>query len=192
MKKNNRIRNLCIVAGCGLIVGALTLLVVNVASRSVYRSRCEEYVSVIQTALPPVNNAVAEPGRNNTMPVLPVDGVDFAALLELPAFETVLPVCNQWGSPGKYPCRLTGSVYDGTLIIGVEEHLLPFAEQLYVGDLVTLTDMIGNRYSYRISDIEIHHRADTEALQDTDAPVTLFVKHAYSSKYTVLRLDAAS
>ncbi len=193
MKKTNRttLRNLCIVAGCALIVGALALLILSVASRSLYRFRCAEYVSAIGATLPPVENAVPEPGRNNTMPVLPVEGVDFVALLELPAFQTRLPVCNQWGSPEKYPCRFTGSAYDGTLIVGVEEHLFPAAEQLYVGDLLTLTDMTGNRFSYRIANIEIHENVEAETLQDTDHPLTLFVKHSFSSKYTVLRLDVA-
>lgn len=192
MKKNNVIRNLCIVAGCGLIVGALTLLVVSVASRSMYRSRCEEYASAIQNALPPVNNAVAEPGRINTMPVLPVDGVDFSALLEFPAFDTALPVCNDWGSPEKFPCRFAGNVYESTLVIGVEEHLLTFTKELYVGDLVTLTDMTGNRFSYRIENIEIADNARRETLQSTDSALTIFIKKENSSDYTILRLENAS
>lgn len=194
MKKamNHRIRNLCIVAGCGLIVGALVLLIFSVASRAAYTARCEEYVSTIGETLPPVQNAVPQPGLNNTLPALEIEGIDFVALMEFSAFETTLPVCNDWGDPEKYPCRFTGNIHESTLIIGVAEHLLPFTEELYVGDTVTLTDMIGNRFAYRIQNIVISDNARKDTLQDTDADLTVFVKHSLSSGYTILRLEIAS
>ena len=188
-QKKKFVRNLCIVAGCGLIVGALVVLIFSLSSRSLYVSRCEEYVAAIRGTIPPVQSAVPEPGRNNTMPALAVDGIDFVALLEFPAFESSLPVCNAWGSPEKYPCRFAGNVHESTLIIGVKEHLLPFVGELYVGDLITLTDMTGNRFTYRITDIRITEDADRDTLTNTDSALTIFVQKAFSSEYTVIRLD---
>lgn len=194
MKKSKKFspRNLCIIAGCGLIVGALVLLIFNVASRSAYTARCEEYVSAIGEILPPVKNSVPQPGQNNTLPAMEVDGIDFVALLEFPAFQTTLPVCNHWGAPEKYPCRFTGNIHESTLIIGVSEPLLPFATELYVGDTVTLTDMTGNRFTYRIQSIEISDNARKDTLQSTDAALTVFIKHSLSSRYTILRLETAA
>ena len=189
--KKIRLNNLCIVAGCGLIIGALVLLVFWYASAAVYETRCEEYVDTLNEILPDTQNAAPEKRLNNTMPILAAKEKDFVALLEFPAFGSTLPVCNDWGKPNAYPCRFTGSVYNNTLVIGSSDRKgqMDYVKELSVGDSLYITDMTGNRYTYQISDILISKDVDRDTLCSSDAQLTIFVKHSMNFEYTILRCD---
>ncbi len=183
--------NLCIVAGCGLVMVALVMLVFWYASAAVYETRCDEYVNTLNAVLPETQNAVPEERLNNTMPILEAQGKDFVALLEFPTFGSTLPVCDDWGKPTAYPCRFTGSVYNNTLVIGSSDRKgqMNYVKDLSVGDSVYVTDMTGNRYAYQISDILISSDVDRDTLCSSDARLTIFVKHSMNFEYTILRCN---
>ena len=193
MKKSKElnVRNLCMIAGCTLITIALVWAVVWNGSASVYEKRCQEYAEKLLASIPPVKNSVSEERADNTMPILSADKIDFVALIECPAYDSVLPVSNDWGTPNKYPCRFIGSVYDGTLVIGSTDRIgqMDFSKDLSVGDAIYVTDMTGSRYGYRVSDIIISSHADKETLCRSDADMTVFIKNSMAFEYRIIRCN---
>ena len=150
--------------------------------------KAESYVHTIRTLIPEPQGAVLEERRENTMSVLSVAGTNFLGILEMPRFGSALPVCADWGEVVKYPCCLSGSVYDRTMQIGAmtQRGQYDFYREISVGDAVFFTDMEGNRFSYVVTDIRYEKHADQAALQREDAALTLFIKNMYSFEYIII------
>jgi sortase A len=122
-----------------------------------------------------------------------VDGTDFIGIIELPQYASALPVCADWGNISEYPCRLSGSVYDGTMQIGATTQTgqYDFHRELSVGDTVIYTDAEGNRFTYAITSLHQEKHADQAALQQKSAQLTLFIKNIYSFEYLIAFCDIA-
>jgi sortase A len=153
--------------------------------------RAQYYVSTLRASIPEPQNAALEERRDNTMSVLSVDGTDFVGIIELPRYESTLPVCADWGKTTKYPCRFSGSIYDGTMQIGAttQKGQYDFYRELSVGDAVIYTDVEGNRYTFAITSLRYGKHADQTALQHEEAPLTLFIKNIYSFEYLIVFCD---
>ncbi len=194
MKKNGHtIHKICILVGVCLLVGAVVILALwrwNIHNAE-KQGQC--YVSTLQALIPQPQNAVPEERRDNTMSVLSVDGIDFVGLVELPRYESALPVCADWGETSQYPCRFSGSIYDGTMQIGAttQKGQYDFYRELSVGDAVNYTDVEGNRYTFTITSLCHEKHADQTALQRKDADLTLFIKNIYSFEYLIAFCDVA-
>ena len=93
-----------------------------------------------------------------------------------------------WGSVSKYPSRLNGSIYDGTIQIGgtSQKGQYDFFRETSVGDPVYFTDMEGNRYAYAVTDIHYEKHADQEAFHREESAMTLFIKNIYGFEYIVV------
>lgn len=192
MKKNGfTIQKICILVGVCLLVGAIVILAFwrwNIGSSE---KKAQYYVNTLQTLIPKAQNAVPEERRDNTMPVLSVDGIDFIGLIEFPHYGSTLPVCANWSTPSKYPCRFSGSIYDGTMQIGAttQKGQYDFYRDLSVGDTVNYTDAEGNRYTFTVTSLRYARHADQAALQYTAAPLKLFIKNIYSFEYLIVFCD---
>ena len=125
------------------------------------------------------------------MSVLSVDGTDFVGIVEFPHYESALPVCADWGGISKFPCRFSGSIYNGTMQIGAttQKGQYDFYRELSVGDTVSYIDVEGNRYTFTITSLRYEKHADQAALQHEDAPLKLFVKNIYSFEYLIIFCD---
>lgn len=156
------------------------------------QQKAEAYVATIRSLVPEPQDAPLEERRDNTMAELSLEGKSFVGLLEMPKWGSVLPVGADWGKASRYPCRLSGSVYDGTLQIGTTSQTgqYDFYREISVGDEVTFTDLEGNRFSFRVADIRYEQHADQSALQQKDAALTLFVKNVYSFEYILIFCDS--
>ena len=117
-RKNDVFRKILILVGSCLLLASVVLLFVRQWNMHTSAQKANAYVSVIRQLIPEPLGAVPEARRDNTMSILSVDGTDFVGLLELPQYGSVLPVCADWGKPSQYPCRFSGSIYDGTMQIG--------------------------------------------------------------------------
>ena len=153
--------------------------------------QAQYYVDTLQALIPEPQNAVPEERRDNTMSVLSVDGTDFVGILELPRYASALPVCADWGETAQYPCRFSGSVYDGTMQIGatIQTGQYDFYHELSVGDIVNYIDVEGNRYTYTIKSLCYEKHVNQAALQQKEAPLTLFIKNIYSFEYLIVSCD---
>ena len=190
MKK--RIANrICLFAGIGLLVVAAAMLLLWQSGIRTSAEAASDCVQTIRALLPEPRSAVPEERLDNAMPVLSIDGTDYAGILEFPRYGSVLPVCAGWGDVSKYPCRLGGSIYDRTIQIGgtSQKGQYDFYREISVGDSLFFTDMEGNRYGYEVTDIRYEKHADQTALGRKDAALTLFVKNVYAFEYIILFCD---
>lgn len=195
MKKQKRsaARRICILAGVSLFAAAAVMLISWQWGIRASAQQAAAYVQTLRTLIPEPQGAVPEERKDNTMAVLPLDGTDFVGILEMPRYGSALPVGDDWGKSSKYPCRLSGSVYDGSLQIGTTSQMgqYDFYREISVGDEIFFTDMEGNRYAYAATDIRYEKHADQAALKRKEASLTLFVKNEYAFEYIVIFCDTA-
>lgn len=149
--------------------------------------RCRRVAEKL-TALLPERTAGAPEG--DAMPVLQLEGKDFAALLEIPAVGAVLPVADQWEQKDLYsgPARFCGSVYSGLVIGGAD---LPgqfgFCDEIGHGARVVLTDMTGGEYHYEVTRIHRAKHAEAAWLMAEEYDLTLFCRSTLSMEYIAVR-----
>ena len=188
MKNGFTIQKICILVGACLLIGAIVILALWRWNINNSEKRTQYYVDTLRALIPEPQNAALEERRDNTMSVLSVDGTDFVGIVELPHYASALPVCTDWGKTSKYPCRFSGSIYDGTMQIGLttQKGQYDFYRELSVGDTVIYTDVEGNKYTFTITSLRYEKHADQAALQQEEAPLTLFIKNIYSFEYLIV------
>ena len=193
MKKTNKsfISKICVLAGISLLViGILALFFWqwNINS-SIQKS--ETYVKTLRNLIPETQGSVPEERRDNSMSVLSIDGADFVGVIEMPRYESVLPVCANWGHLTKYPCRFSGSIYDSTLQIGAtsQKGQYDFYREISVGDTVIFTDVEGNQYTYTVTNLQYEKHADQITLDREESSLTLFIKNVYDFEYLIISCD---
>ena len=193
MKKLNKrvILKVCrLVGACLLAVGVVVLLYVQWDVHSSMQKN-ESYVQTLHALTPDPQGAVPEERKDNSMPVLAVDGADFVGILEMPQYGSTLPVCAEWGRLTKYPCRFDGSIYNRTMKIGAtsQRGQCDFYREISVGDTVLFTDMEGNRYTYAVANLRYENHADRAALEGEEAALTVFIKNVYDFEYLIISCD---
>lgn len=193
-RKNDTIRKILIIAGVCLLVAAMALFIawqwyIRAAERN-----AKGYVRVIRELVSEPQGAVPEERRDNTMATLSIDGTDFVGLLEVPKYDSVLPVCDDWGNPAKHLCRFGGSVYDRTMQIGgtSQNGQYDFYRDISVGDSVFFTDMEGNRFSYTVTDIRYEKNVNRSTLQRKESSLTVFIKNIYAFEYIIIYCDTVN
>ena len=191
--KDFSIQKICILVGVCLLVGAVVMLALWRWNINSSEKQAQYYVSTLRELIPIPQNAVPEERRDNTMSVLSVDEIDFVGLVELPRYESTLPVCADWGKTSKYPCRFSGSIYDGTMQIGAttQKGQYDFYRELSIGDTVSYIDVEGNRYTFTITSLRYAKHVDQATLRQKDAALTLFVKNIYSFEYLIIFCDVS-
>lgn len=178
-------------AGCLLIIGSLALLVfVRLHAAKAQRVNAE-VVRQIEAIIPERSPGVMETYLDMEMPALQIDGQDYIGLVEIPGFGVKLPVFGSWdaGQVTSCPCRFWGTVYDGSLVLGGADQTGQFdcLDQLDIGTVVTVTDMLGSEFSYVVTRIDRSKSAEASVLLDGGADLTLFARDAYNFNYIVVR-----
>lgn len=190
MKKENTnvLRKICVLTGIGLLAAAAVLLFLWQHGIRTSAQETAACVQTLKTLLSEPQGAFPEERTDNTMPVLSLNGTDYVGILELPARASALPVCNDWGHTSRQPCRLSGSIYDGTMQIGgtSQKGQYAFYREISVGDAVCFTDMTGKRYTYEVKDIRYEKHADQAALHKKEAELVLFIKNIYAFEYVMV------
>ena len=193
-KTKNIILKICVISGACLLVGAIVMLISWQWGISYYAKQAQTYVKTIKNIIPTPQNAALEEKGNNTMPTLAVDGTDFVGIIEIPRYNSTLPVGANWGQTTKYPCCFSGSIYNGSLKIGAttQKGQYDFYTSLSVGDTVKFTDMQGNCYNFVVTNLKYTNNANKTTLNRTDAPLTLFIKNVYSLEYLIVSCNVLS
>ena len=177
--------------GIGLLLAAAVMMVIWFRDIYAAQQRAAASVDTLRTLMPDPQGAILEERRDNTMPVLSLDGTDYIGILEMPAHGSELAVCAEWRKPSGCPCRFSGSVYDRSLQIGgtSRQGQYDFFREISVGDALFFTDMTGNRYAYTVKDICYEQHADEAALSSHDVALTLFIKNVYAFEYILVFCD---
>lgn len=195
-KLSGKLPLICILLGAVLILCAVSLAVYTEISGDRAQENTARILERAQALLPETVDHVPQERGNNSMASMEIDGVNVAGILEVPHYGRVLPLGAIWdtGLVASMPCRFTGSIYDGSLIIGAvgEQGQMEFAAQLEVGAEIRLTDMEGGRYTYRVAAIHHAQHATLEKLQSGDFPLTIFVKNPENAEYLLIRCETKS
>lgn len=178
-------------AGGVLILFSLVWVIILQLQLHLGSDQSDRVVAEMEAILPDPSEGelgvYADPG----MPTLQIDGVDYVAMIEIPAFDIKLPVANRWDSSllSDAPARFSGSAYDSTLVIGGTDYSRQFAfcDQIELDTTVILTDMTGAQFLYRVSAIHRSDDAKREWLTDGAGDLTLFCKDTYSMQYIAVR-----
>ena len=193
MKRQEKtiLQKICVLTGILLLIAGCAILFLWQWNIHASQKQTQDYVHTLRHLIPEVQNAALEERRDNSMPRLSLDDRDFIGILEIPLYDSILPVCADWGNPSQYPRCLSGSIYDRSIQIGATSQTgqYDFYRELSVGDSVFFTDMEGNRYTLKISDLHYKKHADQTALQSCDAALTLFIKNVYAFEYLIVFCD---
>ena len=184
-KKRSLFGDICLFAGVVLLLTAFVALFSWQRGIHTSAEQTAKAVSALRTLLPSPQGAVPEARRDNSMPVLSLEGEDYIGILEFPAFGSALPVGANWGNSSRYPCRHSGSVYDRSIRIGATSQpgQYYFYREISVGDTLCFTDMTGNRYSYVVADIRYTRHASEEIPDSRKADLTLFIQNVFAFEY---------
>lgn len=177
--------------GFVLIVCGLALLLLWQMRTKQASQTNAEIVQTVEGILPDRRKGTMDPELVRDMPALELQGEDYIALLEVPAYGLKLPVCGLW-SKGKVlssPCRFQGSAYNGSLVIGGSDQpgQFDFFAEIQPGAGVTVTDMTGCTFYYEVVRVDRSDSAREEILTDKDSDLTLFVRDAQLLEYIILR-----
>lgn len=185
------ISRIALCLGVLLIIGALSLLVISRINIPKNEKNAKEIIDEMYALMPDIKNVYPDGKGDTVMPSMELDGNDFSGIINIPLYNTELPVCNEWdkNNVGKYPHRFTGSIYDNSLIIGGSDNIgqFDFMKNISVGDNVHFTDTMGGRFSYVVSSIRITDDVSLDSLSNDDADLTFFARNSYGFDYTVVR-----
>ena len=108
-----------------------------------------------------------------------VDGVEYIGVISIPSYNITLPVQSDWSLDKlrNSPCRYSGSINNGSLIICAHNYQSHFGKLKYVqvGEKIRFTDMMGMTYTYAVSEIELINGNHAEEMKQNDGwDLTLF------------------
>ena len=186
-----------ILFGLVLILGALGLTVYNTREANQAEASATHLIQALEAQIPTEAPAQeAGPGEtlpegdfpqlqpdyvlypNMEMPVVNIEGRDYVAMLSIPCLDLELPILSNWSYPALKvaPCRYLGSAYQGNLILMAHNYASHFGriKNLLPGDVVQLTDMDGNLFTYQVVELETLDKTAVEDMEAGDWDLTLF------------------
>ena len=184
-------RNIRIITGISLILMSICFVIVFQAVMKNSSAKSQKVAQKLSALLPERTPGLVDDYRDTAMPVVGIDGVDYVALLEIPAFGVKAPVEDAW--EGKMLTtavgRFWGSAYDRSLVIGGPDYpgMFDFCDDIETGTRITVTDMTGTQYTYTVSKIDRAKHAETQWLRSADCDLTLFCHDVYSMEYIAVR-----
>lgn len=191
--KSKKLTSVFMIFGIILIVLSVTAVLVSEISKNNSIKNTEVIVSELRSLMPETVDCVPDDRINTVMPILQVKKDDFVGIIEVPLFGTELPLCDEWNGTrvSQYPCRYMGSTYDNSLIIGGSDNKgqFDFIKKISNGDIVSVTDATGQRFSYTVTDIRKTKDVSTENLTSKDCDLVLFARNSFAFDYTVVRCD---
>lgn len=174
-----------------LLLCGVGLFVYELVSANIAQNATADMIARLDQIIPPRSVGVVDTYASMQMPSMEVDGEELIGILEIPTQNTVLPIGAAWDTKSRtsFPRRFSGTVYDGSLIVGGYDQKGQFdcLKKLDVGDAVRVTDMTGAEFTYTVRRIERKESVQAENLTDETSDLTLFVRNAYSMEYIVVR-----
>ena len=182
---------IALILGAALLLVSLALVAIMHIRVHTGAKSCGEILAKMDSLLPERSAGVPDTYTIANMPVMEIDGNDYAALLRIPSLDVALPVADEWNS-GKLhncPARFWGSAYNGTLVIGGADssYQFSFCDKIDNGTTVTVTDMTGAEFNYTVARVDRSKNAEGEWLRSEEHDLTLFCRDTYSMEYIAVR-----
>lgn len=121
---------------------------------------------------------------------------EYLGILTIPALDLELPVRLEWSEEllKTVPCRFSGSLEDGNLVIMAHNYRSHFGpiRRLKPGDEVLLTDLSGVTLHFKVASTATVDPADTEAVTESGYPLTLFTCTYGAQTRTVIYCTASA
>ena len=112
------------------------------------------------------------------MPTVQIDGQRYIGILSIPSVQMVLPVMSEWSYPKLRvaPCRYSGSVYSGHMVIAAHNYNTHFGllKKVNIGDEVDFKDTEGNVFTYQVAGTETLLPTAVEDMNTENWALTLF------------------
>lgn len=126
-----------------------------------------------------------------------VDGYQYIGYLSLPTLGLELPVMSSWSyyQLRIAPCRYTGSLKSGDLVIAAHNYTTHFGGLKYLseGDPVYFTDMEGEETAFEVVLVDTLSPYAVEEMTDSGFALTLFTcTYGGQSRVTVRCSEAAA
>lgn len=182
-----------LVIGISLVVISFSMIVARLAQNHIGSNKIRTTLAKMEELLPERCNGIPGVYPNSNMPVLQIDGMDYVVLLEIPSMQISLPVADKWDRDKLFysPARFCGSAYDHTLVIGGTDASRQFAfcDKIENGTLITITDMIGTQFTYKVTMVDRAKKAESTWLADPEYHLTLYCRDTYSMEYIAVRCN---
>ena len=184
----DKLGKLCIVLGIVLVLAAVLLLVRNIYEAKQAEKAAQDVLAELMEQMDQVSGAPDFYGSE--MKTVQIDGYEYIGCLSIPALGIELPVMAEWDySRLKLaPCRYSGSVNTGDLVIAAHNYRTHFRAlwHIPIGETVYFTDMQGIRSTYKVEDVETLSPTSVEDMTDGEYPLTLFTcNYGGSARVTV-------
>lgn len=191
MKNKKIISIISITLGAILVIVSIGLLVYSMRG---YEIDTNNAIVQIEKLLPKITQSVPQEKGNNTMSSMEIDGESYVALLEMDMYKFKMPVRSVWDEKAvdAVPCRYSGSIYNNSLVIAATdaEGQMDFVNSVNTGDRLTVTDMRGEQFSYKVVKVENSNTATDEELNTDEFDLTIFVEYSGPTDYLFIRCDS--
>lgn len=151
----------------------------------------------VRATIPPpslANDIVINESSSGELPSEEHLGYSVSGVIEIPSIGAELPVQADWSYPllKISPCRYSGSVEEGNLIILGHNYKRHFGDlkNCNVGDSVAFTDINGRVHNYTVSSLSVLDAKALDELTTTDSELTIFTCTDNGEKRYVLRCEA--
>ena len=205
----SKIGSLCMLLGAALILGALTLFIMNQRASRDAELFAEEMLPVIVEEIPQVSQWTSTGESDSqdsvdasnelpdsefqTMEEVIIDGNGYIGYIIIPDLDLELPVMSNWDMKKLKisPCRYAGSLVSNDLVIMAHNYKSHFGKlsQLSEGSEVCLTDMNGRAWKYRVVVIDILSADAIEEMVAGDYDLTLFTCASNRSSRVTVRCN---
>lgn len=185
----SKVSKIFVFIGTFLIVLSFAFLITSTIISNKSQVECEKIISKLEMILPKENEGFSYVFSSEEMPVLEVENKDICGIVEIPKYNLKLPINNEYGyfKIKSMPSRISGSVYDNSFVIsGVDKKgQFECANQIEIGDEITVTDMTGSQFSYEINDIFRCESGKSNSFVSDD-DLTLVIKDEFSFESVVV------
>ncbi|MGN0613512.1 MAG: sortase [Porcipelethomonas sp.] len=184
------------ILGTMLIAAALSLAVYNIytdkrAGELSGRTLTELEQEITGRASQDVN-AGSDVSENEAVPVV-IDDREYIGVIGVPVLGIELPVMKEWSYDNLKisPCRYSGSITEGSLIIAGHNYSEHFGrlKNLNISDEVYFIDTNGEKYDFEVAETELISGNDPERMNSGEWSLTLFTCNFDGSERVTIRCD---
>ena len=169
-----------IIIGVFLILISLTMTAYNKYEDINAGNKASETINIIKDEIIAKKQVVdsVDPYEVKEMKTININGDEFIGTIAIPAINLELPVLSSFSNSNlkKAPCRYYGNLFTNDLIICAHAYETFFANlnKLKQNDLIIITDVDGNNYTYEVLEIEVLKATDVDKMVNNEFDLTLY------------------